>query len=294
MNTIILEGPDGAGKTTLARELEKRYYKYIHNDVPERDLDQFKIRLDMLISNPCLKVIDRLHLSERIYEPVMRGSEPQLTELQERLIERYLNARGGQVVICLPPWRTVLNNWLKNQENEYVDNPDKLFQIWKKYLDLKFSGRPYLHYDYTQHEVESFAHCLSITEKFQLPQGMVGMPNARFLFVGEVCNGPVDTPFLSDKNSSGYLHGCLDEAGYEEHELAFANAFSVRDRIPYKFDSAATWSIIALGNVAFNELTRQGIQPSGLLAHPAHWMRFHASERQTYVDKLAKIRRETP
>src|SRR6266446_3643844 len=168
MNTIILEGPDGAGKTTLARELEKLGYAYLHFDVPKQDEDIFAVRLTALLSVDKPSVIDRLHLSDRIYGLVMRVNSP-ITELQERLTERYLHARGGQVVICLPPWRTVLTNWLKNHENEYVDNPDKLRVIYHRYVDL-FKDRPYDCFDYTKENVESYAHSLQTRQNNKLPK----------------------------------------------------------------------------------------------------------------------------
>lgn len=301
MRLIILEGPDGAGKTTLARELEQLGYRYVHHGVPPAealDGDLFrwflkplyaaKVRADA--NQPT--VFDRLHLSDRTYGPVMRGSAT-LTELQERLLERFLHARGGQVVLCLPPWRVVLNNWLKNQDNEYVDNPDKLFQVYKGYFNLTGQHRGYLTYDYTREDATTFARVLQTMHPRELPEPIVGTPGARFLFVGEGVNPnltSVDLPFLDWTGSSGYLHAALDEAGYLEPELAFTNALAP-DGTPNKLDHDQPWSVVALGNVAHAECVRQKVPTRALLAHPAHWKRFHAHERDKYVKSLADVRR---
>ena len=186
MNLIILEGPDGAGKTTLANELEKCGCAYVHFGVPPLGEDLFKWFLKPLLDAREFQsvVFDRLHLSDRIYGPLMRGDSP-LTELHERLIERYLYARGGQVVICLPPWRTVLNNWLKNQENEYVDTPGKLRKIYGGYYRLLRSERSYMAFDYTRQNVATYAKALCEMKNYELPDTYVGSTSARFFFVTE-------------------------------------------------------------------------------------------------------------
>lgn len=286
MHLIILEGPDGSGKSTLANELDKCGYAYVHSGIPDTN-DIFHDYLKTLIDAGefAHTVIDRLHLGERIYGEVMRG-ESKLTELQERLIERYLYARGGQVVICLPPWRTVLNNWLKTQENEYVDSPKKLRAIYGSYYRLLRSERSYMHFDYTRHRVESFAQALCEMNNYGLPETWVGSPNARFLFVGERANGLPDLPFMEGNNSSGYLHSCIEDAGYAEDEIAFTNAYQASGKLNEFLLKMP--NIIALGNVAHVALRDT---PHHLVAHPAHWKRFHTSERNKYVSTLSKIRR---
>jgi predicted ATPase len=292
MNLIILEGPDGAGKTTLAKELEKCGYVYVHHGVPteEEGKDLFAWRLKALLDAREFQsvVFDRLHLSERIYGPVMRGASLH-TELHEKLIERYLHAQGGQVVICLPPWRVVLNNWMKNQENEYVDSPQKLKRIYDAYEKLQ---GPYMCFDYTIYNVQAFAKGLTEIENYKLPDTWVGSPNARFLFVGERANGLPDLPFMEAKNSSLYLHECIDAAGYQESEIAFTNAYQADGSLNnLLYNPYHPTTVIALGNVAHVAL--RDVQHA-LVAHPAYWKRFHANERQTYVDTLSKIRRSAP
>jgi hypothetical protein len=290
---IILEGPDGAGKTTLARELEKCGYVYVHHGVPPAsETDLFRWFLKPLIHLSHMSaVFDRLHLSDRIYGPIMRGGSP-MTELQEQLIERYLYARGGQVIICLPPWRTVLNNWLKNQENEYVDTPAKLFEIYNGYHRLLRIGRPYARFDHTRQDVGSYAKALADMHNFVLPDTYVGSPSARFLLVGERANGEPDLPFMDWKNSSGYLHDCLADAGYVEEEIAFVNAYSLHGE-QMSFSDKDKRTFIALGNVAHKSLRDQNVQ-CALVAHPSYWKRFHMSERDKYIELLSKVRRSAP
>lgn len=217
-----------------------------------------------------------------------------MTELHERLIERYLYARGGQVVICLPPWRTVLNNWLKNQANEYVDSPKKLRQIYGGYYRLLRSERSYMHFDYTRSHVAAYAKGLMEMANYKLLETWVGSPSARFLFVGERANGEPDLPFMSVNNSSGFLHGCIEDAGYKEEEIAFTNAYLASGELNHSLVSvsiATIPSIIALGNVAHDAL--RDVRHH-LVAHPAFWKRFHAHERHLYVAQLSKIRRSAP
>src|SRR6267142_3838940 len=99
MNTIVLEGVDGSGKSTLAAALEKLGYKVVHFGVPPKSAQRSEEAIFNFFMKPLYNltqagkpvVLDRLHLSDRIYGPVMRGHSP-LTLRAELLIERYLEA----------------------------------------------------------------------------------------------------------------------------------------------------------------------------------------------------------
>jgi thymidylate kinase len=158
----MLEGPDGAGKTTLARDLEKQGYNYVHNTVPTVDDEKklFELFFKQLEGTTEPTVFDRFHLSNRIYEPVMRPGHFSLREEQYEKMDAYAFEKGIQVVICLPPWQTVLSNWLKNLENEYVDKYSKLKKIYNGYRRLLEKNRNYLCFDYNHFDVDSFATAL--------------------------------------------------------------------------------------------------------------------------------------
>jgi hypothetical protein len=295
MNLIILEGPDGSGKTTLAKALEKAGYTYYHFGVPPPGADLFRFFMEPLLAATRPTVFDRCYPSNAIYEPVMRPGGAVLTDIQEALLTRVVAARGGQVVLCLPPWRTVLANWLKKKGEEYVQDVEKMENIYVLYRNLAMVRYEYPVFDYTRTVVGSYVAALSLQCNCVLPAGMVGSPNARFLLVGERPNPNSLTPlpFLDYRNSSGYLTECLWDAGYTEPELAFANAFNANDQQTSFNDEEKRWTIIALGEVASASLHQQGVKHYPL-PHPQFWKRFYAGERDKYVEKLAKIRREAP
>src|SRR5271154_4247582 len=166
MNLIIIEGIDGSGKSTLAKSLEKRGFQSVTYTAPSRGASEEDV-LDFFIASltgfTSPVVFDRLHLSERIYGAALkRGSSS--SERVERLVERVIEAIDGQVVISLPPWRTVLANWLERKASELVTTVVELRSVYQAYQHLYFNrrrNRNYIQYDYTRHRLTSFAHALT-------------------------------------------------------------------------------------------------------------------------------------
>lgn len=103
MRHLIIEGPDGAGKTTLAHDLCKRYGMAYHHEGPPPNPGAFE-HYRSLLDWPEPTVFDRLHVGELVYGPLLRGGS-QLTLEQANLLNR-----KADLVICLPPWETCLDN----------------------------------------------------------------------------------------------------------------------------------------------------------------------------------------
>ncbi len=103
---IILEGPDGTGKTTLAQRLVKDHgATYIHQgwskgvDWGLRHLATMR-RAARLASLGKPVVVDRLWLSGEIYGSVFRGKSDDRD--YARLIQRIGLTHGALTVLCLP------------------------------------------------------------------------------------------------------------------------------------------------------------------------------------------------
>lgn len=99
---IILEGPDGAGKTTLANYLRDKFgYMIVHRSKPETLED--KLRMYEQYRNSILKgdnlIWDRCWYSEMVYGPVMRDqSYIDLNQMYE--YEELLRVRGAVLIHC--------------------------------------------------------------------------------------------------------------------------------------------------------------------------------------------------
>jgi len=98
---ILLEGPDGAGKTTLAYTLAHGidHADIRHSSQLKRDpMDEYVGDLHMYIPGDGMHIIyDRHYLGELIYGPLYRG-ESKITPEMQSVIERWLNSRGALLV----------------------------------------------------------------------------------------------------------------------------------------------------------------------------------------------------
>jgi thymidylate kinase len=100
--TIVIEGCDGTGKTTLADRLATAYeVTVIHADRTPNHID-LTTRYLALLARPGRIVLDRSFLSEPVYGPLYRGGS-RLTPAQVATLARAVADRGGVCVHLTAP-----------------------------------------------------------------------------------------------------------------------------------------------------------------------------------------------
>ncbi|WP_381563557.1 hypothetical protein [Streptomyces eurythermus] len=91
-DTVILEGGDGAGKSTFARQLADKHGFTIVHSPPTPDTISLVDRYTELLSMPGRLVLDRCFISELVYGPLHRGHSritwPEALELVDSVITR--------------------------------------------------------------------------------------------------------------------------------------------------------------------------------------------------------------
>lgn len=134
---IIIEGPDGSGKTTLAQQLSRQAgYPIIHKSQPKTEEEKKRMMGEYI---QCIKgsknvILDRCWYSEMAYGPVMRGSSvisyPEMYELERQA------AKGGAIIIyCTGPEAALWARCQKRGE-EYIVCRDDFKAIYKNYEDI--------------------------------------------------------------------------------------------------------------------------------------------------------------
>jgi adenylate kinase family enzyme len=148
---IVVEGPDGSGKTTLAEKLLKtfpqfEYQKPVPSKGPEGQTSQYMItwmngRFKMVKSGTNY-IMDRINLvSEEIYGPICRGYSMLCDDM--RMVDALSNFFGTKPIIiyCRPDEETIFENLNKDQsfqmvgvrENitEIIQAYDRFFGVWE-------------------------------------------------------------------------------------------------------------------------------------------------------------------
>lgn len=288
---IILEGPDGSGKTVLAKKLERLGAHYHHEGPPQRNdmlLEYAKTFIHKVGIFDDL-VLDRAHVGEAVYGPVLRGRDRVGGLPGLLMLNRLYGAYGAKVVFCLPPKSICTANWKARRiaNNELVTSAarfSKIYDMYRAYSEMMCSHCPEMisWYDYT--------------ELPDVPPWMFNpQPNikeARYVFFGANQNGLL--PFFG----SEYFHfmSALYQAGFKEWEMAFINTMDVKEAraLLTRHDTPRLKYIIAVGEVAAGILRSMIEFHSYGLAFPAvrNMKRMPVTEFKRIHDGKPAISRE--
>lgn len=152
---IIVEGPDGAGKSTLIEKLLRAHpdSKAVHFSNPKTDEEAFgywKVYAEAILATDPNKVtiFDRSWYSDRVYAPIFRNRiEMDITHLTmlEALVIWH---GGGHVIYCHAPYATLWTRCQKRGET-YVTSKDKLIAVANAYHEVMTNecGLPVISYD---------------------------------------------------------------------------------------------------------------------------------------------------
>lgn len=141
MRHIVVEGPDGAGKTNLVKDIVAALGLPVHpRSTPS--VGGPPPHLDMWVEREFRRaktqgIYDRHALvSEPIYGPIVRGRVPGLFN-DRTWYETSLDRLAYQAVFvfCLPPYMEIANNVLDNPSEHMagVADPENLYAIYELY-----------------------------------------------------------------------------------------------------------------------------------------------------------------
>jgi thymidylate kinase len=242
---IILDGPDGSGKTTLAEYYIKQYgarrihltYRWVNNmfEYNTAAVD-YAARL---AAQGELVIIDRLWMSEIVYDLAYRGQHknPGLGRMIDRMVLKY----SGIYVICLPVnTREYLSHFdrLKDSRLELFSTMEKAYfeydKIWNNCIQEKWPHA--FRYDFMDGNMEQDAE-MYLEYMLQRRAESPSWQLTEKQFSGSIEHGEVlflDGAPTNRKNlptyprheyteANVYLNGIFDMCGIPEHKLMWTD-----------------------------------------------------------------------
>lgn len=156
---VVVEGPDGAGKSTLIDNLRlacDRHYVTLRRSGPPKDVDEIKCiiswieRFDPSYKTPL--VLDRHpFISEAIYGNVLRGKSLLEDYYTMHDIDMHFRSHIDRVIYCRPPTSVIHDKLNANPQlkgvREHIDRIVRTYDSTMRYIE--HAGSPVIEYDWT-------------------------------------------------------------------------------------------------------------------------------------------------
>ena len=231
MPLIILEGPDGAGKTRLMQDLVS-YHGYKEVMARENTKDQTAEEMCLKLSFAMAKsmdgekvVLDRCWLSELIYAPRVRHERPKFYPYQLRMLERIAFSSGGvKLVRCDPGFELCFENYASRKGEEYIKDDDTYTRVYAAYRELQHkTSLKVLRYDYRDNNADLIADFPPESET--LHKDLYGCSDAATLVLAFDKYEGATVPCINWKfeSVSARITRCFEEANIPESDLAWVN-----------------------------------------------------------------------
>jgi len=149
---IVIEGADGAGKTTLARALMRHstgHAQYIHATRPEKQWPYATDLLHQAVDNElrgCHTILDRHWVSDNIYYTIDPNEEAR-SGIHVRRQDSVLGRFGAYYILCAPDAMLLMNEYTKLEQQRpemWGKKYEGMFRVMQKYRFLWFGlpGEP--------------------------------------------------------------------------------------------------------------------------------------------------------
>jgi hypothetical protein len=234
---LILDGPDGGGKSTIAKAMVANGWHYVHCGAypgVKRGLG----RLYVEAMAPALlglqdTVLDRCWFDEAIYGAAFRGGADRLNHAFRRMLDRVAARCETAVYLCLPPVETCLATFRSRRGVEYLQKEEQLREVWRGFANAHADGDltnlPTVLRDYTSRKPIQVPRP---TYPHDVEARSAGFLDAPVVIVGEGFAERRDfdplfqAPFVAFDHAgcSAWLTWELIKAGVPERALLWVNA----------------------------------------------------------------------
>jgi hypothetical protein len=278
MTLIVVEGVDGAGKSTLISKLP--HTRELHCGPIKKSPMQEYVEPLMDYDGSYDMVCDRLHIGELVYGPIYRG-ESTLTEGGRRFVEMFLESRGALKLILDAPLDEIQRR-LEHRGEDFL-RPEDLERVWRFYR-LYGSDNGWLVLDRPDADV---LHSLAL--------GAEALARPLFAFPTYVGSRYPDVLFVVDTFSNPALRADPESAG----DLFFTSlpdgircgVVSTRDPnsdIWHLWNTLMYPRVIALGRKAMDAALAAKLPCTSQIPHPEEILRQAPSSAPRYGEIITK------
>lgn len=318
---FCIEGPDLAGKSTLAAGLRDRWIEHharldlesevvvLHKGPPKPDTCPFteyetalddQSLLDLILSPIHLLILDRWHAGEGAYGPLLRGHSRLTTEGLLH-VELALAALNAYHVVCLPPLEVLQARYAERGDDliaaDYLPVLHAWYTGYARVNDLIiYDGQQPL--EMIPDEILNLStDDVLIANRLQISgaRTYIGEPRPAVLLVGDE-RGPggkqprddLHRPFtpVYPYDSSTWLLRAIRRAGLHT-EVGIINSLEPGVDLPRLHADLGQPATLALGNLASKRLTAARI-PHEKVSHPQYARRFQHHDFDGYVTQIKK------
>jgi thymidylate kinase len=297
---IIIEGPDGAGKSTLVQYIRRELGRIVIKPYyPKVNQLSYYLHSGPLYNDYFL---ERYYLSEVVYPRFKKNREP-MEDWKQFMIESALYQYAPVIFYLRPSRETILEN-IKVRGDDYVSIEEVDLMIEEYDKAIQRSHIPSIRYDFKSDNVdEKIGEALDLhRENYELTEYFHQFLSAGnclkeegIMFIGdEPSNKSVGEgfirAFLSDKGSPALLHEILWKAGVYDTEMPYFTNWGKgfdndHDRfvaLNEEIKRLNPRKIICLGKEVAEKCGIGG----GVIEHPSYVKRFSYNNYEWYINKI--------